>query len=143
METPTAKKKILIVDDEKELSNLFKTTLESEGFEVQYCGDGESALQVARDFRPDFILLDLMMPRLSGFEALELFRSTLETSAAKIVIFSALNEAGDIERAKQLGADDYIVKSSTSFMNVIARIKEIINSSSGDIVSSNGELSQQ
>jgi DNA-binding response OmpR family regulator len=140
MDNSPVKKKILIVDDEKELSSLFKTSLEAEGFEVQYCGDGESALQVARNFRPDFILLDLMMPRLSGFEALELFRSTYETSAAKIVIFSALNEDEDIRRAKQLGADDYIVKSSTSFMNVIARIKELINEPSSDIVSSSGEL---
>ena len=68
METTAAKKKILIVDDEKELSNLFKTSLEAEGFEVQYCGDGESALQVARNFKPDFILLDLMMPKMNGME---------------------------------------------------------------------------
>ena len=140
METTAANKKILIVDDEKEISNLFKTTLEADGYEVTYCGDGETALQTAREFKPDLILLDLMMPRLSGFDALELFRSTLETSAAKIVIFSALNEASDIDRAKQLGADDYIVKSNTSFMAVVDRIKALINASSGDIVSSNGEL---
>lgn len=137
------KQKILIVDDERELSSMYQTALESEGFEVLRCDNGETALQQARAFKPDLILLDLMMPRLSGFEALELFRSTLETKAAKIVIFSALNRPEDIKRTKELGADDYIVKSSITFMNVVARIKELLGPSAGNddsLVSAGGDL---
>lgn len=140
MDENNTKKKILIVDDEIELANLFKVNLESEGFTVEYCQDGEAALQTAREFKPDFILLDLMMPRIDGFETLDLFRNTMETSAAKIVVFSALNQPADIERAKKLGADDYLVKSNISFQAAIERIKVIINQPVEEIVLSTGEL---
>lgn len=134
------KKKILIVDDERDLANLFTTTLETEGFNVRYCDQGDAALQTAREFRPDFILLDLMMPGLSGFDTLELFRNMMETSTAKIVIFSALDNPADIQRAKKIGADDYLVKSNTPFQAVIDRIKELINQPSEEMVTSSGEL---
>ena len=142
MEATIQHKKVLIVDDEKDLSGIVKSTLESEGVEVAICDNAEIALQQGKEFKPDLILLDLMMPRLSGFEAIELFRSTLETKAAKIVVFSALSRTEDIERTKQLGADDYLVKSSVSFSTVIARIKELLSdaSSSDALVSVNGEL---
>ena len=140
MSESVIKKKILIVDDEKDLSSIYKTSLEAEGFEVQYCDNAETALQVAREFRPDLILLDLMMPRLSGFEAIELFRSTPETSATKIVIFSALTQPEDMAKATERGADDYIVKSSLSFLEVVARIKQLINPPSDGLVSSSGDL---
>ena len=134
------KKKILIVDDERDLSSIYKSSFESEGFEVSYCDNGEAALQVARDFRPDLILLDLMMPRLSGFDAIELFRSTPETSAAIIVIFSALSRPEDIAKVKELGADDYIVKSNASFIDVVSRVKALINKTGDSLVSNDGQL---
>lgn len=127
MDTGNNQKRILIVDDEVDLANLFKAKFEANGFAVTCCVDGEVALQTARDFKPDLIMLDLMMPRLSGFDAIDLFHSTTETSAASIVIFSALNQPEDIAKAKQLGVDDYIVKSSTSFDEVVARIHAIMN----------------
>lgn len=129
MNPGTPKKKVLIVDDQKDLSSLFQIGLEAEGIEVMFCDNGEAALQLAREFRPDLILLDLMMPRLSGFDAIELFRSILETKAVKIVIFSALNRPEDIERARKLGADDYIIKASMQYSAVIARIKALLTES--------------
>jgi DNA-binding response OmpR family regulator len=141
MNPGTPKKKVLIVDDQKDLSSLFKIGLEAEGFEVMFCDNAETALQQAREFRPDLILLDLMMPRLSGFDAIELFRSILETKAVKIVIFSALDRPEDIERVKKLGADDYIVKSSMQYSDVIARIKTLITDSDDmELPSSNSTL---
>jgi DNA-binding response OmpR family regulator len=118
------KKRILIVDDEIDLAQLLKVTLEANGFVVNSCNDGETAIQTAREFRPDLIVLDLMMPRLSGFDAVDLLRNTMETSASKIIIFSALSQPDDIEKAKSLGATDYIVKSNTSFEDVVNRIKQ-------------------
>jgi DNA-binding response OmpR family regulator len=142
MEANIQNKKVLIVDDEKDLSGLVKTTLQSEGIDTVVCDNAEIALQQAQEFKPDLILLDLMMPRLSGFDAIELFRSTLETKAAKIIVFSALSQPADIERAKQLGADGYIVKSEVAFSTVIARVKEFLgqSASADSLVSDSGEL---
>jgi DNA-binding response OmpR family regulator len=126
MDSENGKRRILIVDDETELSLLFKANLEIRGYVVETCDNGESALQVAREFRPDLILLDLMMPRLSGFDAIDLFHNTVETSASYIVIFSALSQPDDIARAKSLGVDDYIVKSNSTLEEVIERIEKIL-----------------
>jgi DNA-binding response OmpR family regulator len=115
--------KVLIVDDEVALAQLYALKLRDSGINVEECNDGESALQLARQFKPDLILLDLMMPRLSGFDAIELFRSTPETSASKIVIMSALSQPEDIARTKELGADDYIVKGDSTIKEVVARLK--------------------
>jgi DNA-binding response OmpR family regulator len=142
MDANGQQKKILIVDDEKDLSSLLQISLQNEGFDVMVCDNGEVALQKAQAFKPDLILLDLMMPRLSGFDAIELFRSTLETKAAKIIIFSALSQPEDIARTKQLGADDYLVKSAVTFINVISRIKALLNqpTTTDGLVSDSGEL---
>ncbi len=121
-------KKILIVDDEKDLSSLYKLRFEAEGFEVLYCENVDIALKNIHDFKPNLVMLDLMMPHLSGLDALELLRSHIKANDIHTVIYSALSKPGDIERAKQLGADDYIVKSNTSFAEVIERIKTIVNS---------------
>ena len=71
----TTKPKLLIVDDEVDLAKLYRMRFSQEGYEVKQCNEAESALQTAREFHPNIILLDLMMPRLSGFDAIELFRS--------------------------------------------------------------------
>ncbi len=134
MDNTTTKKKILIVDDETGLALLYKQRLETEGFAVAYCDNGEAALQTAREFRPDLILLDLMMPRLSGFDAIDLFHNTLETSGALIVVLSALSQPDDIAKAKSIGADDYIVKSDASIDEVVARIKKVVYKVSQDYV---------
>jgi len=142
MDGTVIKKKILIVDDETGLALLYKLRLETEGFEVTYCDNGETALQTAREFRPDLILLDLMMPRLSGFDAIDLFRSTLETGGAQIIILSALSQPEDIAKAKSMGADDYIVKSDASIDEVVTRIKAILGQVSQDYVPPSDDTTQ-
>lgn len=140
MDVYTKKYKILLIDDEQELADLYRMRLVSEGFEAQHCNNGETALTVAREFKPDLILLDIMMPRLSGFDAIDLFRNTMETSAAKIIILSALSQPEDIAKAKELGADDYIVKSDATIDDVIARIKKMLGiSDAGSTSSPDGE----
>jgi DNA-binding response OmpR family regulator len=134
MDETVNKKKILIVDDETSLALLYKLRLEIEGFEVVYCDNGETAIQTAREYRPDLILLDLMMPRLSGFDAIDLLRNTLETSETLIIVLSALSQPDDIAKAKDMGADDYIVKSDTSIDEVVVRIKAVIYRVSQDYV---------
>jgi DNA-binding response OmpR family regulator len=126
MDDNTKKLKILFVEDDLGLAALFQIRMEAEGFAVTLCNDGESALQTARGLKPDLILLDLMMPKLDGFAALDLFRHTLETEAAKIVIMSALSQKEDIDHAMSLGADDYIIKSQVVVDDVMDRLRKLL-----------------
>lgn len=120
------KPKVLIVEDDVELADLFKRRLEAEGFSVTECDTGEQALQAGRGISPDLILLDLMMPKMDGFSTLDLFRHTPETQKAKIVVMSALNMKADIDRAMSLGADDYIVKSQVVIGDVMNRLRALL-----------------
>lgn len=129
MSENTNKLRIMIVDDDYDLANLYKMRLSSEGYDVIHSENSETALQTAREFMPDLIILDLMMPRVSGFEAIELFRNTAETKHAKIIIMSALSQPEDVERTRQLGADDYIIKSNFTISEVVTRIKKVLGDS--------------
>lgn len=115
--------KILLVEDDEGLAQVYQTRLEAEGFEVARCGDGEKALSQALAFKPDLILLDVMMPKISGFDVLDILRNTPETAKVKIIILTALSQPADQEKAKQLGVDDYLVKSQAVISDVVDRIK--------------------
>lgn len=116
-------KKILLVEDDDNLANVYLARLEVEGFEVKRVPNGEDALATAIDFKPDLVLLDVMMPKVSGFDVLDILRNTPETANLKIVMLTALSQEGDKSRAHQLGADDYLVKSQVVIADVIDRIK--------------------
>lgn len=117
------KKKILLVEDDDALSGVYKSRLEMEGFEVNEVNNGEKALAVAMAFRPDLILLDAMMPKISGFDVLDILRNTPETSTIKIIMLTALSQPKDKERAESLGVDDYLVKSQVVIGDVVERVK--------------------
>lgn len=118
------KPKLLLVEDDNALATVYKTRMEAEGLEVQRCDNGEAALSSAIEFKPDIIILDIMMPRISGFDVLDILRNTPETANTKIVILSALNSPADIQRAKDLGVDDYLIKSQTVITDVMKRIHQ-------------------
>ena len=117
------KSKILIVEDDLALSGVYKSRLELEGFEVSQVSDGEKALTAAVEFQPDIILLDAMMPKISGFDVLDILRNTPETKDLKVIMLTALSQPKDKERAESLGVDDYIVKSQVVIGDVVDRIK--------------------
>ena len=119
----TVKPKILLVEDDTDLATAYKTRMEAEGFNVSRCDNGESALTMALDFRPDLIVLDIMMPRISGFDVLDILRNTPETKNIKIIILSALSQPTDIEKARKLGVDEYLVKSQAVISDVMSRIR--------------------
>lgn len=119
--------KILLVEDDDALANVYMTRLEAEGFETRRVSNGEDALAAAQDFKPDLILLDVMMPKVSGFDVLDILRNTPQTANVKIIILTALSQESDRERAKTLGADDYLVKSQVVIADVIDRIKQQLN----------------
>lgn len=116
-------KKILLVEDDDSLANVYLARLEVEGFEVKRVPNGEDALAAAVEFKPDLVLLDVMMPKVSGFDVLDILRNTPETANLKIVMLTALSQENDKARADQLGADDYLVKSQVVIADVVERIK--------------------
>ena len=117
------KKKILLVEDDMALSAVYRSRLEIEGFDVREANNGEDALSATVEYRPDLILLDVMMPKISGFDVLDLLRNTPETANVRIIMLTALSQPKDKERAESLGVDDYLVKSQVVIGDVVARVK--------------------
>jgi DNA-binding response OmpR family regulator len=129
MEEPTApaasqqSKKILFVEDDDALAGVYLVRLQAEGFDVKRVANGEEALAAATEFKPDLVLLDVMMPKVSGFDVLDILRNTPETANVKVVMLTALSQENDRKRAEELGADDYLVKSQVVITDVIDRLK--------------------
>lgn len=117
------KKKILLVEDDEALAAVYKSRLELEGFETMEVNNGERALSAAVEFRPDLILLDVMMPKISGFDVLDILRNTPETANIHVIMLTALSQPKDKEKAEALGVDDYLVKSQVVIGDVIERIR--------------------
>ena len=117
------KKKILLVEDDVSLSGVYRSRLEMEGFEVKEVNNGEDALSTAVSFKPDLILLDAMMPKISGFDVLDILRNTPATANIRIIMLTALSQPKDKERAESLGVDDYLVKSQVVIGDVVERVK--------------------
>ena len=118
------KKKILLVEDDEMLSQVYRSRFEIEGFDVKEVHNGEDALSAAISFKPDIILLDAMMPRISGFDVLDILRNTPETANITIIMLTALSQPRDKERAEALGVDDYLVKSQVVIGDVVSRVKK-------------------
>jgi len=117
------KKKLLLVEDDAALSGVYKSRMELEGFDVREVNNGEDALSAAMEYKPDLILLDAMMPKISGFDVLDILRNTPETAGVRIIMLTALSQPKDKERAESLGVDDYLVKSQVVIGDVVERVK--------------------
>jgi DNA-binding response OmpR family regulator len=117
-------KKILLVEDDDRLANVYETRLQSEGFTTKRVANGEDALAMAIQVKPDLILLDVMMPKVSGFDVLDILRNTPETSNIKIIMLTALSQESDKQRAVSLGVDDYLIKSQVVIADVVDRVKK-------------------
>lgn len=120
---PPHPKKILLVEDDDALAKAYLVRLEAEGFMAQRVANGEDALAAAKELHPDLVLLDVMMPRVSGFDVLDILRNTPETANLKIIMLTALSQDSDKQRAQGLGVDDYLVKSQVVISDVMDRIR--------------------
>lgn len=116
-------KKILLVEDDIALAAVYRSRLELEGFMTQEVNNGEAALSAAIEFKPDLILLDAMMPKISGFDVLDILRNTPETINIRVIMLTALSQPKDKQRAEALGVDDYLVKSQVVIGDVVERVK--------------------
>lgn len=119
----SSKKKILLVEDDVALAGVYKSRLELEGFDVSHVANGELALASVIEYKPDLVVLDAMMPKINGFDVLDILRNTPETTNIHVVMLTALSQPSDKDRAKELGADDYLVKSQVVISDVVERIK--------------------
>ena len=118
--------KILLVEDDKSLREIYGVRLLAEGYDIVSAGDGEEALAMAFKERPQLILSDVMMPKISGFDMLDILRSTTETKDVKVIIMTALSSEDQRKRGEQLGADRYLVKSQVGIEDVVRAVHEAL-----------------
>ena len=118
--------KIMVVEDDASLREIYSIRITAEGYDVVSAGDGEEALAMAVREKPDLILSDVMMPKISGFDMLDILRSTPETSKIKVVMMTALSADDQRQRGERLGADRYLVKSQVGIEDVINTIHEVL-----------------
>lgn len=102
--------RVLVVDDDDVIRQLITVNLELEGFEVATATDGQDCLDKVKDVRPDVVTLDIMMPRLDGWEAASRLRADPDTAAIKVVLLSARAQEADLERGSRIGVDAYLTK---------------------------------
>lgn len=118
--------KILLVEDDNNLREIYGERLLAEGYEIVSARDGEEALSVAITEKPDLIISDVMMPKISGFDMLDILRQTPETKDVKIIMMTALSQAEDKARADMLGANKYLVKSQVTLEDVARVVHDIL-----------------
>ena len=118
--------KIMVVEDDAALREIYSIRITAEGYDVVSAGDGEEALAVAVREKPDLILSDVMMPKISGFDMLDILRSTPETANIKVIMMTALSADDQRERGERLGADRYLVKSQVGIEDVVNAIHEVL-----------------
>lgn len=125
MDLRTGPSKILIVDDNEQNVELLEAYLAELDCEIRKAADGEQTLGRVHDEQPDLILLDIMMPKISGFEVCRKLKGNPETRDIQILMVTALNEIGDIERAVQAGTDDFLTK-PVNKIELVTRVKSLL-----------------
>lgn len=108
--TAQRKERILIADDEPINQELLEAFLIDQGYELAFADDGLDTLEKVKSFQPDLVLLDVMMPKLSGFEVCQKLKADPQTAGVMVLMATALSELGDVERAVSVGCDDYLSK---------------------------------
>jgi CheY-like chemotaxis protein len=121
--------KILLVEDDKSLREIYGVRLMAEGYQIVSAGDGEEALAMAIKERPDLIVSDVMMPKISGFDMLDILRSTTETKDVKVIMMTALSSEDQRARGEALGADRYLVKSQVGIEDVVRTVHDVLGDS--------------
>lgn len=120
-------KKVLIVDDDEFLLDMYAVKFKAAGFELEIAEDGDAAIEKAKKFNPDIILLDIVMPKADGFSVLRTLKKEKIAPNAAIFVLSNLGQKEDTDRGIELGAIDYIVKAHFTPSEVVARVQEVLN----------------
>ncbi len=133
--------KIMLVEDDKALREIYSIRLTAEGYTIVSASDGEEALATAVSERPDLIISDVMMPKISGFDMLDILRSTPETKDIKVIMMTALSSEDQRQRGENLGADKYLVKSQVGIEDVINAVHEVLGDKPVAVASSDASAS--
>lgn len=120
------KKYVLIAEDDKFYDNIYKIKFEKEGYEVRVVTDGQQALDEVKKRKPDIILLDLVMPVKDGFETLKALKADKELEGVPMIVLSSLGQEDDATKVKELGANDYFVKTNITIYDLVKKVKEYI-----------------
>ncbi len=118
-------KKVLIVEDDRLIFTILSRELSDAGYEVSNAYDGEQALTLTRDQRPDIVLLDILLPRKNGFEVLQDLKADDDLSSIPVVILSNLGQPDDIKKGRDLGAEDYLVKVEFEPKQIISKVRAL------------------
>lgn len=118
--------KILVVEDDASLNGIYEKRLKSAGYEVKTSFDGESAMKDAKEFQPDAIILDLLIPKVDGFTVLTNLKKDRTTRDIPVIIASNLGQSEDVDRGIKLGATDFLIKSNVSLAELIDKVKSAI-----------------
>lgn len=124
--------KVMLVEDDDSLREIYSIRLTAEGYTIVTAKDGEEALAVAVRERPDLIVSDVMMPKISGFDMLDILRSTPETQGIKVIMMTALSSEDQRVRGESLGADRYLVKSQVGIEDVVNVVHEVLGDRAAD-----------
>ena len=118
-------KKILLVEDEAALRKTLGAVLKQEGYEMVLAADGEAGLRLAKAKKPDLILLDLILPKLHGFDVLTQLKSDPNTKQIPVIVLTNLEKIEDIEKAIEMGATTYLIKARYSLEEVVEKVRKI------------------
>ncbi len=119
-------KKVLIVEDDQLIFSILSRELSDAGFEVSNAFDGEQAIAVTREKHPDLVLLDILLPRMNGFEVLAALKADTELSPIPVVILSNLGQPEDIQKGRELGAIDYMVKVEFEPKQIVTKVRALL-----------------
>jgi CheY-like chemotaxis protein len=123
---PGEGKKILIVDDDQFITSIYQTKFESEGFAVVTALNGLEGIEVAKAQMPDLILLDILMPKLDGFEALARLKKDPQTKDIPVLMLTSLGQKTDVDRGLEAGAADYLLKTQTLPTDAAKKIRDVL-----------------
>lgn len=124
--------KVMLVEDDNSLREIYSIRLTAEGYAIVSASDGEEALAVAVRERPDLIISDVMMPKISGFDMLDILRSTPETQNIKVIMMTALSSDDQRARGEGLGADRFLVKSQVGIEDVVNAVHDVLGDRASD-----------
>jgi len=113
---------LLLIEDNPLLVGMYKTALEKKGLEVLFAHDGETGIQIAKKQKPEIVLLDLLMPGIDGFEVLKRLKKDKTTRKIKVIVLTVAKDKQSQEKAKKLGAVDYLIKSELKLQEIVKRV---------------------
>ena len=117
---------ILLIEDEEMLANMYETKFKNEGYNIRKALDGETGLKMAREEKPDLILLDIIMPKLDGFSVLKKLKEDPKTKSVPIVLLTNLGQDEDVKKGQALGAEGYLVKANLTPAQVVDKVKQYL-----------------